>query len=422
MKSTVILLLFVFWSIHFSFSQNPHDSKPFHCNTPIELAQESGHVRGFGNMGRAWPRQLIGYKLDPNLSDAEIRQTERAARTFESRTNICMRPVLGEKDFLEIFRSTKDYFWSNHIGFSQNRDNAVYINDNISLILHEMGHALGLFHEHQRPDRDQYVRINWDNVEAGFESNFRMLPRMPDYVVTDAYDYRSIMHYFATTFTNFPGRPTITRLDGTEETAVGGSFLTAQDLEALNRIYPQKLDCDSLAQERIPLAGFNIEQQHTYCTGSLIQLSNISKGKVNKLTWNLQGAEPFTSNEEHPVISYPRAGDYIIGLLVENEHGTNYISQNIKIVEGQNSFGTSIYPNPNRGFFSVNLESQADQQGTLQVFDLSGNLLVQEQFEVPAQCRRPFNFTIPRTLANGIYIYKLQMKGAVLRGKLQLLR
>ena len=57
-----------------------------------------------------------------------------------------------------------------------------------------MGHALGMWHTHQRPDRDDYVIIEWDNIAYGAEYNFDKLQIQ---ITTDdaPYDYGSVMHY-----------------------------------------------------------------------------------------------------------------------------------------------------------------------------------------------------------------------------------
>jgi hypothetical protein len=76
--------------------------------------------------------------------------------------------------------------------------------------LHELGHIIGLEHEHQRPDRDDYITIL---VEAFPEDKgvlyFSQVymtsePRFYDYRKYD-YDYNSIMHYRDTNVIDFRG-------------------------------------------------------------------------------------------------------------------------------------------------------------------------------------------------------------------------
>lgn len=56
--------------------------------------------------------------------------------------------------------------------------------------LHELGHALGLYHEQSRSDRDQYIQVHPANFADGLD-NFDKVGE----ALNSPYDYGSIMHY-----------------------------------------------------------------------------------------------------------------------------------------------------------------------------------------------------------------------------------
>ena len=44
--------------------------------------------------------------------------------------------------------------------------------DKFGIVVHELGHVIGFWHEHTRPDRDHHVAIIRDNIQPG-ERRFR---------------------------------------------------------------------------------------------------------------------------------------------------------------------------------------------------------------------------------------------------------
>jgi pimeloyl-ACP methyl ester carboxylesterase len=102
-------------------------------------------------------------------------------------------------------------------------------------IIHVLGHALGLYHEQSRPDRDQYVKIVWKNIVPGTEHNFNIVESPVN--MRRPYDYSSIMHDPPNAFSE-NGSPTITPL--LPNVSIGQrDRLSPGDVLLLNSLYPK---------------------------------------------------------------------------------------------------------------------------------------------------------------------------------------
>ena len=66
------------------------------------------------------------------------------------------------------------------------------------LYLHEIGHAIGLVHEHQLPDRDQYIYIIYDNVAPSMRIWFNKYSTKDVNQYGVPFEYSSVMHYGVT--------------------------------------------------------------------------------------------------------------------------------------------------------------------------------------------------------------------------------
>jgi astacin len=75
-------------------------------------------------------------------------------------------------------------------------------------VMHEIAHAMGFHHEHTRPDRGNFVTINWGNIKWFKGHNFE-IPSSGESAASGAYDFGSIMHYAVDAFSS-NGQNTIT--------------------------------------------------------------------------------------------------------------------------------------------------------------------------------------------------------------------
>lgn len=181
-----------------------------------------------------WPDGVVPWETEAALQPRVL----AAIRHWEERTPIRFPRRNQEADFLSF--KALDGCWSSVGRQGGKQEISLGTGCGLGAAIHEIGHALGLWHEQSREDRDQHIEVLLENVIERFRHNFDR--HVLDGDDAGPYDFGSIMHYPATAFSN-NGQPTIQTRGGQPIGQRQG--LSAGDIAAIRMIYPD-LDWDSV--------------------------------------------------------------------------------------------------------------------------------------------------------------------------------
>ena len=176
-----------------------------------------------------WRGGIVPYEINPDLGN----QTAIAAAivTFEQQTNLRFVQRLAQDDYIRFSKQTR----GNANSKLGRQGGQQFVNASLNaegVILHELGHAVGMTHEHQREDRDDFMIFHEDRVteEAEQYETVDLEAR------TEKYDFESLMHYHV----GDPANPVFESRTGLPVPADIGSkgAFTITDKSFLEHLYP----------------------------------------------------------------------------------------------------------------------------------------------------------------------------------------
>ncbi|CAK1599450.1 unnamed protein product [Parnassius mnemosyne] len=192
-----------------------------------------------------WPNNTIVYEFAPgDFKKRQQRAILKAMRDIEKKTCLKFRQRSpGEFNYVKI-TGAEDGCYAD-VGYWHRRGPHILnlARDRpgrgcflYTTIIHEWFHILGFYHMQSTYNRDDYVRVIWENVEPGMEFNFESYESNIVQNLDLPYDYTSCMHYGPYSFSG-NGNPTLVPLRSFEGEMGQEDYVTEYDWLRVNRHY-----------------------------------------------------------------------------------------------------------------------------------------------------------------------------------------
>lgn len=165
---------------------------------------------GLMRVAKLWPQRTIPFTVSntvpapvrPNIESAVAEWNNNTVINFASVSDLLANPKWVQRHPNPAFpriRFVMSVYAVRCSSFGGMKGGEQHLrclaNWDVPILVHELGHAIGLYHEHQRLDRDDFVLVN-PYLVNGYKRNFgKKGPPWAMAMPGGAYDCSSVMHY-----------------------------------------------------------------------------------------------------------------------------------------------------------------------------------------------------------------------------------
>lgn len=141
-----------------------------------------------------WPSGNVYYTFDPSVSASNKKAFLDATVEWATFANLHFIQRVAQANYLLVTNNASLGGGNSFVGMVGGAQLFQIGSSswNRGTLVHELGHALGLVHEHQRSDRDSFVTIVTTNILIGHLADF---VKLTDSQNKSTYDFLSVMHY-----------------------------------------------------------------------------------------------------------------------------------------------------------------------------------------------------------------------------------